>query len=191
MLSDFFDTMGTVIAVGGKAKLLDDKGNLPGVNKVLLVDSIGAMFGGFCSSSSNTSYIESASGVTQGGRTGLMPIVTGILFLLAIFFNPIAGIIPKEATAPALMIVGFMMLSVITEIDFSDFHTAFPAFLILLVMPFTYSISNGIGFGFIAYTMLHLLTGEYKKIHWLMYLISLAFLLDFLIPLIKLHYAIS
>ena len=185
MLSDFFDTMGTVIGVAHKADLQDKKGNIPNMNRILLIDSLGAMFGGMCSSSSNTCYIEAASGVVSGGRTGLMPVVTGILFLLAIFFHPLAGIVPKEATAPVLIIVGFMMLSVVMEIDWTDFKSGFPAFLTLLGMPFTYSISDGIGFGFISYTLIHLLTGDYRKIHWLMYIMSLGFLLVFLTPVIQ------
>jgi len=188
MLTDFFDTMGTVIGIGDKAGLLDKEGNLPGVNRVLLIDSLGAVFGGCCSASSNTCYVESASGVTLGGRTGLASVVTGLCFLLAVFFSPLAAIVPKEATAPALIIVGYLMLSAVTELDLSQFEVAFPAFLILMTMPFTYSISNGIGFGFIAYTLIHLFTGKGKQVHWLMYLISLAFLIDFLIPLLKIQF---
>jgi len=182
MLSDFFDTMGSVIAIGVKANLLDKNGNFPKSEKVLLVDSLGAVAGGVMCTASNTCYIEAASGVTQGGRTGLMPVVTGILFLLAMFFTPIAGIVPAAATAPALILVGFLMLSVIHDIDFTCFYTGFPAFLTLLGMPFTYSISNGIGFGFIAYALTHLLTGRGKQVHGMVYLIAFVFSIDFMLP---------
>jgi AGZA family xanthine/uracil permease-like MFS transporter len=186
MLSDFFDTLGTVIGLGSEAKFLDERGRLPRINRVLLVDSVSAAVGGACSSSSVTTYIESASGISAGGRSGLTSVVVGVLFLLAIFLSPIAGVVPKQATAPALIIVGFLMLSIVKDLPFTKFDEAFPAFLIMIVMPLTYSISNGIGFGFITFTLIKLLTGKGREVHWLMYIVSLAFAVDFAIPVLKL-----
>jgi len=185
MLSDFFDTLGSVIGLGTEGKFLDQKGRLPKINRVLLVDSIAAAAGGAASASSVTTYIESAAGISVGGRSGLTTVVVGILFVLAIFFAPLAGIVPNQATAPALIIVGFLMMSIIKEIPFSKFDEAFPAFLIMIVMPLTYSISNGIGVGFIIFTLIKLLSGKGKEVHWLMYLVSLAFFIDFAIPALK------
>jgi len=179
MLSDFFDTMGTVIGIGGEAGFLDEEGRLPGIKRVLLVDSLAATFGGLASASSVTTYIESASGVAEGARTGLASVVTGALFLLAIVLAPIAGIVPAEATAPALIIVGFYMASVLKDIDFGSPEDGLPALLTITVMPFTYSITNGIGAGFILYTFLKVVTGKAGQVHWMMYLVSLAFVLYF------------
>jgi AGZA family xanthine/uracil permease-like MFS transporter len=184
LLSDFFDTVGTVIAVGAKAGLLDAKGSMPGIGRVLLVDSLGAALGGAASASSNTCYIESASGVAQGGRTGLTAVVTGLCFLAAVFFAPVVGVVPKEATAPALVVVGFLMLSVVAQLDFADAATAFPAFLVVLGIPVTYSISSGIGFGFLAFVLIHALTGRSKEVPWLLWIVAAAFLLDFLRSLV-------
>ena len=186
MLSDFFDTLGTVIGLGSEAKFLDQQGRLPRINRVLLVDSLSAVAGGACSASSVTTYIESAAGISAGGRSGLTSVVVGVLFLLAIFLSPLAGVVPKEATAPALIIVGFLMLSIVKDLPFAKFDEAFPAFLIMIVMPLTYSISNGIGFGFITFTLIKLLTGKGKEVHWLMYVVSFAFAIDFAIPALKL-----
>ena len=186
MLSDFFDTLGTVIGLGSEAKFLDQQGRLPRINRVLLVDSLSAVAGGASSASSVTTYIESAAGISAGGRSGLTSVVVGVLFLLAVFLSPIAGVVPKEATAPALIIVGFLMLSIIKDLPFAKFDEAFPAFLIMIVMPLTYSISNGIGFGFITFTLIKLLTGKGKEVHWLMYIVSFAFAIDFAIPALKL-----
>ena len=185
MLSDFFDTLGTVIGLGSEAKFLDQKGRLPRINRVLLVDSLSAVAGGASSASSVTTYIESAAGISAGGRSGLTTVTVGVLFLLAIFLSPIAGVVPKEATAPVLIIVGFLMLSIVKELPFEKFEEAFPAFLIMIVMPLTYSISNGIGFGFITFTLIKLLSGKGREVHWLMYLVSLAFAIDFAIPALK------
>jgi AGZA family xanthine/uracil permease-like MFS transporter len=185
MLSDFFDTLGTVIGLGSEAKFLDERGRLPRISRVLLVDSLSAVAGGASSASSVTTYIESAAGITAGGRSGLTAVVVGILFFLAVFLSPIAGVVPKEATAPALIIVGFLMLSIVKDLPFDKFDEAFPAFLIMIVMPLTYSISNGIGFGFIAFSLIKLLSGKGKEVHWLMYLVSFAFAVDFAIPALK------
>lgn len=190
MLSDFFDTLGTVIGLGGEAKFLDQQGRLPRINRVLLVDSISAVAGGASSASSVTTYIESASGISAGGRSGLTSVVVGVLFLLAIFLSPIAGVVPKEATAPALIIVGFLMLSIVKDLPFAKFDEAFPAFLIMIVMPLTYSISNGIGFGFITFTLIKLLTGKGREVHWLMYIVTFAFAINFAIPALKLLFKV-
>lgn len=185
MLSDFFDTLGSVIGLGSEAKFLDREGRLPRIKQVLLVDSLAAVAGGVSSCSSVTTYIESAAGISDGGRSGLTAVVVGILFLFSVFLSPLAGVVPKEATAPALIIVGFLMLSILKELPFEKFDEAFPAFLIMIVMPLTYSISNGIGFGFITFTLIKLLSGRGREVHWLMYLISLAFAIDFAIPALK------
>ena len=179
MLSDFFDTMGTVIGIGGQAGWLDERGRLPGIRRILLVDSIGAALGGLTSSSSNTTYIESASGVSSGARTGLASVVTGVLFLLAMFFSPIVAIIPPEATAPTLIIVGFLMAAIASKIDFSDVTEGLPALLTIVVMPFTYSITNGVGAGFVSYAFLKLATGKARDVHPLLWGVAIAFLLYF------------
>jgi AGZA family xanthine/uracil permease-like MFS transporter len=179
MITDFFDTMGTVIAVGGEAGFLDKEGRLPRLKKVLLVDSMAAVLGGVFGASSVTTYIESAAGVSEGGRTGLTAVVTGLLFLLAVFFAPIAGIVPAAATAPALIIVGFLMMTVVKDIRFDEYDEAIPAFLILLGIPLTYNISYGIGLGFISYIVIKALRGKFKEIHPLMWLVALAFAVNF------------
>ena len=180
MLSDFFDTMGTVIGLGGEAGLLDEKGRLPGINRVLLVDSLAAAAGGAASASSNTTFIESASGVAEGGRTGLSSVVVGLLFLLALFFSPIAGVIPPEATAPVLILVGYFMMTLVRDIDWADPGIGIPVFLTMVVMPFTFSITNGVGAGFLSYTLIEVLRGRALKVHPLMYLVSAVFLWYFI-----------
>jgi adenine/guanine/hypoxanthine permease len=186
MLSDFFDTMGTVIGVGGEAGLLDTKGRLPGINRVLLVDSLGAAAGGAASASSNTTYIESAAGVSEGGRTGLTAVVVGLLFLLAMFFAPIPGIVPTEATAPVLVIVGYFMMIIVKDINWSNPGIGIPVLLTMIVMPFTFSITNGVGAGFIAYTVIQVLRGRFAEVHWLMYLVSAVFVWYFVEGLVPL-----
>jgi AGZA family xanthine/uracil permease-like MFS transporter len=183
MLSDFFDTMGTVIGVGGEAKLLTPDGKLPGIQRVLFVDSLGAALGGATSSSSNTTYIESAAGVSEGGRTGLTAVVVGALFLLAMFFAPLPGIVPLEATAPVLVIVGYFMMSIVREIDWRDPGIGIPILLTMIVMPFTFSITNGVGAGFVAYTVIQILRGRWKDVHWLLYVVSAIFVWYFLVGL--------
>jgi AGZA family xanthine/uracil permease-like MFS transporter len=185
MLSDFFDTMGTVVGIGGEGGWLDKKGNLPRLNRVLLVDSFAALFGGAASASSATTYIESAAGVGEGGRTGLTSVVVGVLFLLAMFFSPIVGIVPAHATAPALIVVGFLMASIVKDIPFGDFEEGFPALLAIALMPFTYSITNGIGAGFVAYTFIKLVRGKGSEVHWMMYAASIAFVVYFAMPWLK------
>ena len=185
MLSDFFDTMGTIIGVGGKAGFLDARGRLPGAGRVLLVDSIGAVLGGVANASSNTTYIESAAGVAEGGRTGLASVVVGILFLLSMFFSPLASVIPAQATAPALIVVGLLMMTIAREIPWDDYEEAIPAFVTMLTMPFTWSITNGIGAGFVTYSAIKLLNGQARRVHWMVYLASAAFVVYFGLPLIE------
>jgi adenine/guanine/hypoxanthine permease len=185
MLSDFFDTMGTIIGVGGQAGFLDERGRLAGVKRVLLVDSLGATLGGYAGSSSNTTYIESAAGIAEGGRTGLTAVVTGALFLLAMFLAPVAGVIPAQATAPALILVGFYMMTMVRSIPWSEAEDAIPAFITMLAMPLTWSITNGIGAGFVTYTAIKVLSGKGRQLHWMMYLASLAFVVYFASPLLE------
>ncbi len=180
MLSDFFDTMGTVIGLGGEAGLLDRQGRLPGINRVLLVDSLAAAGGGAASSSSNTTYIESAAGISEGGRTGLTSVVVGVLFLLSLFFSPLAGVIPPEATAPVLVIVGYFMMSLVRDIDWADAGIGIPALLTIVLMPFTFSITNGVAAGFISYTVIQLLQGRWREVHPLMFVVSGVFVWYFL-----------
>ena len=175
MLSDFFDTMGTVVGLADEAGLLDEEGKLPGINRVLFVDSVAAAAGGLASSSSNTTYIESAAGISEGGRTGLTSVVVGVLFLLAIFLSPIAGVIPSEATAPILVIVGYFMMQAVGEIAWRDPAIGIPALLTIVMMPFTYSITNGVGAGFIAYVVIRVLQGKFREVHPLLYVVAAIF----------------
>jgi AGZA family xanthine/uracil permease-like MFS transporter len=179
MMADFFDTMGTMVSVAGEARLLSEKGEVPKGNRVLLVDSLAAALGGFLRASSVTAYIESAAGVAAGGRTGLASVVTGLIFLACIFIAPLAGIVPAAATAPALIVVGFYMMSVVRDITWDDVTETLPAFVILLFIPITYSITRGIGYGFILYTVLMLLSGRGARVHPLMYAVSIAFAVAF------------
>ncbi len=179
MLSDFFDTVGTVIGISGQAGWLDNKGRLPGFRKILIVDSIGAGFGGLMGASSNTTYIESAAGVSSGARTGLASVVTGLLFLAAMFIAPVVAVIPPEATAPALVIVGFLMAGIASKIDFTDLELGLPALLTIVIMPFTYSITNGVGAGFVTYGFLKLVRGKAAEVHPLFWAVAIAFLLYF------------
>jgi AGZA family xanthine/uracil permease-like MFS transporter len=185
MLSDFFDTMGTIIGVGGKGGFIDERGQLPRVDRVLLVDSLGAVAGGYANSSSNTTYIESAAGVAEGGRTGLVSVVVGVLFLLAMFLAPLAAVIPAQATAPALVLVGFYMMSVVREIAWDDLEDAVPAFVTMLVMPFTWSITNGIGAGFVTRVAIKLFAGRGAAVHPMLWLASAAFVVYFALPLLE------
>lgn len=179
LLADFFDTMGTAIALGYEGEFIDERGQLPGIRPLLTVDGFAAALGGAFSASSATTYIESAAGISEGGRTGLTSVVTGLLFLGALFISPIAAVIPPEATAPALILVGFLMLSVIRELPWGDYTVAIPAFLTMVVMPFNFSITDGIGWGFIAYTVIKLGTGRVRELNWLMAAASLAFAVYF------------
>jgi AGZA family xanthine/uracil permease-like MFS transporter len=167
--------MGTVIGLGGEAKLLDDDGKLPGVKSVLLVDSVAAVAGGLTSSSSNTTYIESASGISEGGRTGLTAVVTGALFLLAMFFSPLAGVIPPQATGPVLVIVGYFMMGMAKDITWSDPGIGIPALLTIFTMPFTYSITNGVGVGFLSYIVIAVLRGKARDVHPALWVVGAIF----------------
>ena len=181
LLADFFDTMGTMTAIGAEAGLLDEEGMPPNTQRILIVDSIAAAAGGAAAVSSNTSYIESASGVAEGARTGLASVVTGALFLLAMFFAPVVNIIPSEAAVPALVLVGFLMMQQVRGIDWDDLEIGIPAFLTIVLMPFTYSISVGIGAGFIAYVVIKLVRGKVAHIHPLMWIVAALFVAYFAI----------
>jgi AGZA family xanthine/uracil permease-like MFS transporter len=180
MLTDFFDTMGTATAIVEQAELTDEDGSIPDVGKLLFVDSIGAALGGMAGVSSNTSYIESSAGVAEGGRTGLTAVVVGILFLLSIFLAPIAGLIPPQATAPVLILVGFLMASLIKDIDFTDLEEGLPALLAIVLMPLTYSITVGIGAGFVVWVLIKAVLGKARQVPVLMWVVSAAFVVYFL-----------
>ncbi len=180
LLSDFFDTVGTVTAIGHESGLIDSQGNIPNNDRILLVDSLAAVAGGAGSISSNTSYIESASGVGEGARTGLASVVTGVLFLLTTFLAPLVAVIPYEAATPALVIVGFLMMTQIKGIDWADYGIAIPAFLTIILMPFTYNISVGIGAGFVSHVVIRLVQGRRKEVHPLLILVSVLFMVYFL-----------
>jgi AGZA family xanthine/uracil permease-like MFS transporter len=179
MLSDFFDTMGTVTGVAEEAGLTTDDGMVPGIGRVLVVDSVAAFVGGMAGISSNTTYIESAAGVAEGGRTGFASVVTGILFLLAVFLSPLAGIVPSAATAPALVLVGYLMFTLIKDVNVADVEDGLPALLTIILMPLTYDITVGIGAGFISWVLIKLLKRKWAEVHWLMYAVSFAFLVYF------------
>ena len=181
LLANFFDAMGTFTGLGKEAGLMDEKGNLPGMKTALVVEGVGAVAGGFTSSSSNTVFLESATGIAEGARTGLANIVTGVLFLVAMFFTPLYEVVPVEAAAPALVVVGALMMSQIVHIDFSRFSVALPAFLTIVAMPFTYSIANGIGIGFVAWVVLATATGRARAVHPLLWVVAAAFLVFFAI----------
>jgi AGZA family xanthine/uracil permease-like MFS transporter len=202
-LSDFFDTMGTLVGVGRAAGYVTREGEMPQIRKPLLVDSLAAVAGGAASSSSATTYIESGAGVAGGGRTGWVSVVCGALFFPFIFFAPIIGMVPPQATAAALIVVGYLMISALTEaeeeaepgrhplklagIDFHDVAIGVPAALTIILMPLTYSITNGIGFGFISYTLIRMAQGQFRRVHPLMYVVSGLFLFYFLVPFLQDH----
>jgi AGZA family xanthine/uracil permease-like MFS transporter len=179
MIADFFDTVGTMTAVGAEGDLLDKDRNLPGSQPVLLVDSLAAAAGGAASVSSNTTYVESASGVADGARTGLASVATGVLFLLTMFFSPVVGVIPSEAAAPVLVIVGALMISQVRELVWDDMSLVIPAFLTIALMPFTYSITNGIGAGVISFALLRTVAGRRREVHPLMWVIAAVFVVYF------------
>ncbi|WP_405743835.1 NCS2 family permease [Streptomyces sp. NBC_01525] len=182
LLSGFFDAMGTIIGVGEEAGLTDENGNLPGMGRILMVDGIAVAAGGVGSASANTCFVESTAGVGEGARTGLANIVTGGLFLLALVFTPLATVVPAQAATPALIVVGFLiMASNVRHIDWGDFTVAIPAFLTMISMPFTYSITNGIGIGVLAFILLRSVTGRFREIPWLLNAVGLCFLVYFLL----------
>jgi len=178
---DLFDTIGTLIGVSSKAGMLDKEGKLPRADKALVADSVGTVFGAIMGTSTVTTYVESASGVAEGGRTGLTAIVAGFLFLIALFFSPLIGLVPAEATAPILIIVGIFMIEPVMKINFSDYLEAIPAFLAIVMMPFAYSIAEGIVFGVLAYTFLHLLAGKAKNISVTMWILAILFVIRFFV----------
>ncbi|GID30170.1 MFS transporter [Paractinoplanes brasiliensis] len=180
LITDFFDTMGTMVAVGQEGELLDSEGMPPRTKEILLVDSVAAAAGGAASVSSNTSYIESAAGVGEGARTGAANLVTGVLFLLAMFLAPLVSVVPFEAASTALVVVGFLMMTAVRQIEWDDYTIAVPAFLAITLMPFTYSISNGIGAGIITYVLLKAVTGRAREIHPILYGVAVLFVLYFL-----------
>jgi AGZA family xanthine/uracil permease-like MFS transporter len=207
-LSDFFDTMGTLVGVGKPAGYLNEQGHMDDIKRPLLVDSLAAIAGGAASTSSATTYIESGSGVAAGGRTGWVAVVAGAMFIPFLFFAPLIGMVPSQATAAALIIVGYLMVSALTEaedeaeeeegtakagrskiagIDFHDLAIGLPAALVIMLMPFSYSITNGIGFGFIAYCLIRAVQGRAKDVHILMWGVSAAFPLYFFVPLLQDH----
>ncbi len=179
LLADFFDTMGTIVAVGAEGDMLEDDGNPPHTQEILIVDSVAAMVGGLTSTSSNTSYIESASGVGDGARTGIASITTGVAFLLAIVLAPLVNMVPAEAAAPALAFVGFLMMSQVVHIDWSDPEEGIPAFFTIILMPFAYSITVGIGVGFILFVAIKAIVGKASKVHPLLWAVAVAFLIYF------------
>jgi AGZA family xanthine/uracil permease-like MFS transporter len=179
MLTDFFDTMGTATAISEQAGLVDEEGQPENVGRILLVDSIAAAVGGAAGVSSNTSYIESAAGVAEGGRTGFTSVVTGVLFLLAILLTPLATLVPYVATSPVLIFVGFLMVSLIKGIDFSDVEEGLPALLGLILMPLTFSITVGIGAAFVTHVIVKVVRGKITEIHPLLWAVAIAFVVYF------------
>ncbi|AMT71837.1 NCS2 family permease [Mycobacteroides immunogenum] len=179
VLSNFFDAMGTMTGLGKEAGLADGHGTLPGIGRALSVEGVGAVIGGVSSSSSNTVFVESASGIAEGARTGLANVVTGLLFLAAMFFTPLYSIVPMEAAAPALVVVGAMMIGQLRSIDFTRFDYALPCFLTVVTMPFTYSIANGIGVGFISWVVLAVAGGKARSVHPLLYVVAGLFVVYF------------
>ena len=175
---ELFDNMGTLIGLTTKAKMVKSDGRIENIDKALTTDAVGTMVSAVFGTSTVTSYIESAAGIAAGGRTGLTAIAAGVLFLAALLFTPLIGLVPAFATAPALILVGALLMSEVGKIDFSDFTNALPVFLTIIMMPLTSSIANGFAFGFISYTVMKLFAGQYKQISWIMYLVSIAFLIN-------------
>ena len=168
---ELFDSLGTIVGTAQRAGIADSSGKFPRLGRALLVDAFSVSGGALLGTSTITAYVESASGIAQGGRTGLTAIVTGLLFLVALFFAPIAGMIPVAATGPALVIVGLLMIQAVARIDFEDFTVAFPAFMTIILMPFTYSIANGISAGLILYPLLKAVTGQARQVHWILWIL--------------------
>ncbi|MEO6702132.1 MAG: NCS2 family permease [Jatrophihabitantaceae bacterium] len=191
VLSDFFDVMGTTIGLAQEAELLPADGQLPGIGQVLLIDGLAAVAGGAAGASSATTYVESASGIGDGARTGFASVVTGLLFLVTVFLSPLAQFVPSEAAAPALVVVGVLMMRQVRNIDFGALEMALPAFLTIVLMPFTYSITNGVGAGFISYVVLQVAVGKGRAVHPLMWAVSAFFALYFAIEPLKHLFNIS
>ncbi len=181
---DIFDTVGTLVGVSSKAGMLDKEGKLPRVSQALFADAVGTTAGACLGTSTVTTYVESASGVSEGGRTGLTSLTAAVLFFLALFLSPIFAMIPSAATAPALVLVGLAMMSSVGEIDFKDYTEAIPAFLTIVIMPFAYSIAEGIVFGMVSYVIIKLISGKQKDISIIMYVLAILFILKEILPLI-------
>lgn len=177
---ELFDSLATLISLSKKANLVDKNGKIPNLNRALTADAIGTMVSAMFGSTALNTYVENATGIAEGGRTGLKALVVAVLFALGLFFAPLVNIIPAVATAPILILIGSLMLSEIKNIDFDDFTNVVPAFLTIIMMPLTYSIAEGMAFGFISYTLLKLVTGKYKEVHWIMYFVSIAFIINFI-----------
>lgn len=180
LMANFFDAMGTALAIGRKAELTDEQGRLPMLRRVLLVESAGAIVGGAASASSNTIYLESTAGAAQGGRTGLANVVTGVLFLVAMFLSPLASVIPSAATGPVLVVVGALMIGQIADLDWDDIGIALPAFATVVLMPFTYSIANGVGAGMILFVLIAVLRGRWRDVHPLLVVVAAVFVWYFI-----------
>ena len=180
-ICDCFDTVGTLLGTAGNAGMLDENGNFPGGDRALIADAIATCTGALIGTSTVTTFVESSTGIEDGGRTGLTSLTTGILFLLAIVLAPVAGIVPSAATAPALIIVGVFMMKGVLKVDWSDMETAIPCFLTIAMMPFAYSIAYGIGFGIISYTLIKLARGKAKEVPVLMYILSALFILSYIL----------
>ena len=178
---DIFDTLGTLTGVATKAKMLDENGNLPEASKALMSDAVGTTVGALLGTSTITTFVESSSGVAEGGRTGLTALATAGCFVIAAFFFPVFSIIPAAATSAALVTVGLFMLSTVAEIDFKDITEAFPAFMTILMMPLAYSIAEGIAFGIMSFAAIKLLTGKGKEVSWVIYVLALIFLIRYII----------
>ena len=177
---DIFDTLGTITGVATKANMLDEKGNLPGIGKALLSDAIGTVVGALLGTSTITTFVESASGVTDGGRTGLTSLSVAFFFFLSLFLFPLFSIVPSQATAAALIIVGLFMMSPIKNIDLDDYTESLPAFLTIIMMPFAYSIAEGISIGMISYVFLKVTTGKYKDVSPVMYILAIVFIVRYI-----------
>jgi AGZA family xanthine/uracil permease-like MFS transporter len=191
VLADFFDVMGTTVGLARQAHLLRPDGEIPRIGKILLVDGVAAAVGGAASASSATTYVESSSGIADGGRTGLTSVVTGALFLAALLLTPLVALVPSEAAGPALVVVGALMMRQVREIDFTDLSIAIPAFLAITLMPFTYSITNGIGAGFVSWVVIRVAQGRGRTVHPLLWAISLLFVVFFGINVVKAVFGIA
>jgi len=186
MLADFFDTMGTATAITEQAGLMTPEGKVPGIRRLLLVDSLAAAAGGAAGISSNTSYIESAAGVAEGGRTGFSSVVVGLLFAVMILFSPLVALVPLPATAAVLILVGYLMVqTMVKDIDFTTFEEGFPALLAVILMPLTFNITVGIGAAFVTWVFIKVVLGKWREVHWLMWIVSVAFLIYFLQEVLK------
>ncbi|HPU42730.1 MAG TPA: NCS2 family permease, partial [Dictyoglomaceae bacterium] len=174
---DMFDTVGTISGLAAKLNILRDDGLFDGAEKVLVSDAVGTVAGALCGTSTITTYVESAAGIAEGGKTGAVSFVVGILFLLSLFFWPLAGMIPSSATAPALVIVGFLMMEPILKVNFKDVDEALPAFITIISMPFTYSVANGLIFGILSYVLLKLITGKFKDLNSVLIILTILFLI--------------